>query len=183
MRVSRWLILVVVLVALAVAGPDVGTDRTSRSDLARRVQIGADPFATQQLAEIALSFEENVGQAAEPVRFLARGAGYQVLLAPTEVVVAVGKDDPAVVGIKLLHASTPSIVAGEEELGTVSNYLRGGTREHWRRGLRNFAKVRYSDVYPGVDVVYHGDQNQLEYDFVLAPGADARQIRLHYDRP
>ena len=55
-----------------------------------------------------------------------------------------------------------------------------GPRSQWRTGIANFARVRYQSVYPGVDVVYYGNENQLEYDFVLAPGANPDAIRLNF---
>ena len=55
-----------------------------------------------------------------------------------------------------------------------------GPRSQWRTGIANFARVRYQGVYPGIDVVYYGNENQLEYDFVLAPGANPDAIRLNF---
>ncbi|HTE18671.1 MAG TPA: tandem-95 repeat protein, partial [Armatimonadota bacterium] len=60
------------------------------------------------------------------------------------------------------------------------NYLRGNDPGKWRKGLPTYAKVHYESVYPGIDMVYYGNQNQLEYDFILAPGAAPEQIRLSY---
>jgi hypothetical protein len=69
---------------------------------------------------------------------------------------------------------------GEEQLPGKVNYFIGNDPTRWRTSLPTFARVRYSGVYPGVDLVYYGNERQLEYDFVVAPGADASRIRLHF---
>lgn len=66
-----------------------------------------------------------------------------------------------------------------ELLPVRTNYFVG-SRDNWRTGIASYARVRYRDVYPGIDVVYYGNERQLEYDFVLRPGADPREIRLHF---
>ena len=69
-----------------------------------------------------------------------------------------------------------------DRLPTRTNYFVG-RRDRWRTGIASYARVRYKAVYPGIDVVYYGNQNDLEYDFVLAPGADPRAIRLKVTGP
>jgi hypothetical protein len=65
-----------------------------------------------------------------------------------------------------------------EELPGKSNYFIGNDPTKWRTNVPNYAKVKYANVYPGVDLVYYGNQGQLEYDFVVQPGADPRSIQL-----
>ncbi|MBI3303648.1 MAG: SBBP repeat-containing protein [Deltaproteobacteria bacterium] len=72
-------------------------------------------------------------------------------------------------------------VAGLEELPGKVNYFRGNDPQRWRTDIPTYARTKYQDVYPGVDLVYYGDQRQLEYDFVVAPGADPGVIRLAFD--
>jgi hypothetical protein len=62
-----------------------------------------------------------------------------------------------------------------------SNYITGKDASRWRRNVVSFAKVRYRNVYPGIDLIYYGNQRQLEYDFVAAPGSDPNMIRLGFD--
>ena len=69
-------------------------------------------------------------------------------------------------------------MTGEEELPGKINYLIGKDPSKWRTGVATYAKVRYEQVYPGIDLVYYGNQRQLEYDFVVGPGADPARIRL-----
>jgi hypothetical protein len=68
-----------------------------------------------------------------------------------------------------------------EERPGKSNYFMGNDPRKWRTNMPNYTKVKYSNVYRGVDLVYYGNQRQLEYDFVVKPGADPRQIELNFD--
>jgi hypothetical protein len=80
--------------------------------------------------------------------------------------------------MKLLGANPRAKVSGLEELPGKSNYFIGKDPKKWRTNVPNYAKVKYANVYPGVDLVYYGNQGQLEYDFVVQPGADPAQIAL-----
>ena len=71
-------------------------------------------------------------------------------------------------------------MTGLDELPGKSNYFIGNDPAKWRTNVPTYAKVRYENVYPGIDLVYYGNQRQLEYDFVVAPGADPRAIRLAF---
>ena len=87
---------------------------------------------------------------------------------------------PAVLRLSLVGANPEPVIHGEAALPGKVNYLRGKDPAAWRTGLSTYAKVRYEGVYPGVDLVYYGTQGQLEYDLVLAPGADPTVIRLAF---
>ena len=82
------------------------------------------------------------------------------------------------VRMKLVGANPQAKVSGLDELPGKSNYFIGNDPKKWRTNVPNYAKVKYANVYPGVDLVYYGNQRQLEYDFVVQPGADPRQIVL-----
>jgi hypothetical protein len=86
-----------------------------------------------------------------------------------------------VVRLRLVGANVPATVTGAEELPGKSNYFIGNDPKKWRTNVPTCAKVRYHNVYPGVDLEYYGNQGgQLEYDFVVAPGADPNQIKLGF---
>jgi hypothetical protein len=87
---------------------------------------------------------------------------------------------PAVLRLSLIGANPDPVIRGEAALPGKVNYLTGKDPAAWRTGLSTYAKVRYEGVYPGVDLVYYGSQGQLEYDLVLAPGADPTVIRLAF---
>src|SRR5438128_2278682 len=72
----------------------------------------------------------------------------------------------------------PKRIQGLEQLPGKSNYFIGKDPKGWHTNVPQFAKVRYEEVYPGVDVVYHGNQKDMELDFVVAPGADPKAITL-----
>ncbi|MBI3666576.1 MAG: SBBP repeat-containing protein [Acidobacteria bacterium] len=124
------------------------------------------------------------------MRFLARLSGYRLLLTSTEAVLTLAQaaehsrseqSGRATVRMRLLAANTNPEVEGLDRLSGTSNYFRGRDPKLWQTNIPNYARVRFRDVYPGVDLVYHGAGRQLEYDFVLAPGADPGVIRLAFD--
>jgi hypothetical protein len=139
--------------------------------------------AAASFARIPLSFEANQGQTDPRVQFVAHGPGYSLYLAPGEVYVSLelqpgqqpgeGRD---VLRMKLRDASIRASVAGLEKQGGVVNYFVGNDPKKWHAGIATYGKVKYAGIYPGVDLVFYGNQSQLEYDFVVAPGADPGQI-------
>jgi hypothetical protein len=130
--------------------------------------------------KLPLHFEANQGQTDDQVRFLARGSGYGLFLTPTESVLALHKPEgsPAVLRMKLLGANPRPVVKGREELPGKSNYFIGNDPKKWRTNVPQFARVEYEEVYRGVSLAYYGNQGQIEYDFVVNPGADPKRIRL-----
>ncbi len=87
---------------------------------------------------------------------------------------------PTVLRMKLVGAKAAPAVVGLEELQGKSNYFLGNDPSKWRTNVPRYAKVKYERVYPGIDLVHYGNQRQLEYDFVVAPGADPTAIRLSF---
>ena len=85
-----------------------------------------------------------------------------------------------VLQMRLVGANSAPQISGVDETSAKSNYYIGNDPSKWRLNVSNFAKVHYAAVYPGVDLVYYGNQRQLEYDFVVAPGADPRVITLGF---
>jgi hypothetical protein len=144
------------------------------------------PSSAAVLANLPLSFEANVGQADAAVHYLAHGAGYALGLTDTGAVLdlhqgnARGQD--ALIRMELVGGNpTPQAVGLDQQAGH-SNYLIGNDPSQWHTDVPLFGRVEYQQVYTGIDVVYYGnDQHQLEYNFVLAAGADASQIGLHFD--
>ncbi len=129
------------------------------------------------LARLPLRFEANQGQFLSEVRYAARTGGLNLLLTNHGPKLAVAGAQP--VAITLLNSNPAPAITPLEPLSARTDYFIGH-RENWHTGVRSYAKVRYGGVYPGVDVIYYGSQGQLEYDFVLRPGADPRAIRLKF---
>ena len=125
------------------------------------------------MGRLPLRFEENRGQFDSPVRFMARSAGGKLQFTSRGPEFLVGS---STVEIGLVHGNAAPKIEPLDRMPAVTNYMVGA-RDRWRGGVANFARVRYQQVYPGIDVVYYGTQNQLEYDFVLAPGANPDAIR------
>src|SRR5580704_3011769 len=133
--------------------------------------------------KLPLSFEPNQGQTDSRVKFLARGAGYGLFLTADQAVLTLRSAARVSSSVRMLlaGANSAAAVTGDSQLPGKSNYFIGSDPAKWHSGIPQFAKVRYQGVYPGVDLVYYGNQGQLEYDFEVAPGADPGQIALRFD--
>ncbi|HEV2799546.1 MAG TPA: SBBP repeat-containing protein [Pyrinomonadaceae bacterium] len=168
--------------------------------------LAEETAARETYGKLELHFEANQGQTDASVNFLARGAGYALFLKPAEVVfrlrsasegahgdtaresfvkagdtrAAKGVQPSSVLRMKLVGADEGAHAEGLGELAGKVNYFSGNDPAKWRANVPTFGRVRYSEVYPGIDVVYYGNQRQLEYDFVVAPGADARAVSLKF---
>jgi len=182
------------------AGPVSATE--TRSVVLQKATPGQKIYLAENYGKLPLSFEANQGQTDGRVKFLSRGRGYRLFLTSSEAVLALHHskseaqnskgqiNDPRFLGVdpksqslsvlrlKLLGANPAIDVTGLEELPGKSNYFIGNDPKAWRTDVPNFAKVRYEDVYPGVDLIYYGNQGQLEYDWVVGPGADLDAIRF-----
>lgn len=158
--------------------------------------------------KLPLSFELNEGQTDAQVKFLSRGPGYTLFLTPNEAVVSLkrpkvhhrstpssstefffsplsqslplSEESGSVLRIQFVGSTPAPQILGKKALPGHVNYLIGKEPNQWHRGIPTFAKVNYQDMYPGVDLVYYGKQGQLEYDFVVAPGADPGLIKLAF---
>src|SRR5262249_40360627 len=93
---------------------------------------------------------------------------------------AIRDPQSAVLRMTLVGANGKPRISGVEPLQTTSNYFIGNDPGRWRTNVANFAKVKYESVYPGVDLVWYGNQGQLEHDFIIAPGADPTRIKLSF---
>jgi hypothetical protein len=176
--------VVVFAVVLAAATPPSSANRVSEA-----------------YGQLQLHFEANRGQTHEDVRFLARGPGYTFYLTAGEAVLVLARPNPdakrdsrsaperlskqpqgtpAVLRMSLVGAASKPLVQGLEELPGKANYFIDNDPSKWRTNVPTYAKVHYRSVYPGIDLIYYGNQRQLEYDFVVAPGADPKTIVLGF---
>jgi uncharacterized protein (TIGR03437 family) len=136
---------------------------------------------------VPLSFEPNQGQAASTVQFLSRGSGYALFLAPGQVVLNLERQQPAsdasadTLRMSLIGANAKANAVGMSPQPGVVSYFIGNDPKNWRSGIPTYGKVNYPQIYSGVDLVFYGNQRQLEYDFVVAPGADASRIAWRID--
>ncbi len=210
-QLSRQFIGVTLMAATAITGlvsSQRTTHASQEDESASFQQVEPMTLPEPSLARLPLSFERNVGQSDALVAYLARGQGYGLFLTSSEMVLALqrgaqpgeGADEqakadratslekahlaeperPSILRMRLAGASAKAPV-GEQELETRTNYFIGNDPEQWHTDVPNFAKVRYADVYPGVDLVYYGREGALEYDFVVAPGADPSAILMEWE--
>ncbi len=141
--------------------------------------------------QIPLSFEANHGQTDSKVKYFSRGKGYTLFLTANEAVLSLQKGEradnrniespPAVLKMRLSGASQTPDISGEEVLPGTQNYFIGNDPKKWRSDIPTYRKVKYQDVYPGIDLVYYGNQRQLEYDFIVDPGIDSKKIELRFE--
>src|SRR6266478_4930588 len=155
--------------------------------------------------KLPLSFEENVGQTAQEVRYVSHGAGYELFLTPQEAVLtlrtpvshdlsprhrfktmralreAARARTMTAVRMRLEGANPDAKISGMDKLLKKTNYFIGSDPKKWHSDVPSYSRVKYAGIYPGVDLIFYGKQRQLEYDFVVAPGADPRAIRLHLE--
>ena len=171
-----------------------------------QLKTGRSAQLVKAYGRLPLAFEANRGQTDPQVKFLSRGAGYTLFLTGDEAVLALrrasqkakgkgqrakeemGTDSslvsaqpalaPQVVRLRFVGANRHATSVGLDRLPGKSNYFQGGNPAKWHANVPNYRKVKYRGLYPGIDLVYYGNQRQLEYDFVLAPGADPGVIRL-----
>ncbi|HSS95914.1 MAG TPA: SBBP repeat-containing protein [Terriglobales bacterium] len=129
--------------------------------------------------QLPMAFEPNMGQTDSRVKFMARGSKYGLFLTGHEAVLSLAHASSPL-QMSLAGSNSNAEVSGTDALPGKSNYLIGKDPSRWHTNVPQFARVRYSQVYPGVDLVYYGKQGELEYDFQIAPGADPKQVALQF---
>jgi hypothetical protein len=162
--------------------------RTNSTKVAARASAApATGPVSAAYGSLPLSFEANRGQTDPRVQFLSRGNGYNLFLTSNEAVLSL--QQPAVttagghstvVRMRLLGSQRSPQVSGVNELPGKSAYFVGGDPTQWHSDIPNYGRVHYRNVFPGIDLAYYGHQGRLEYDFVLAPGADPGRIRIAF---
>lgn len=134
-------------------------------------------LAKDALAGLPLRFEANQGQFGPSVKYAAHAPGYDLLLTRQGPTLALRGSQSVELSLQRSNPA-PQIEALDPMRARTDYFL--GKRSNWHMHIANYQRIRYREVYPGIDVVYYGRQNQLEYDFVLQPGADPAAIRLQF---
>ena len=158
---------------IAVSGQQVST-----------TQPRAHTRIPQNYGRLPLSFEENQGQTNAAVKFVSRGPGYTLFLTTDGAVLTLRHKErniDSTFRMYIVGANPAVSVTGIDELPSKSNYFIGADPNKWRTNVKNYANVRYHDIYPGIDLLYYGNPQHLEYDFVVAPGVNANSIRLKFE--
>jgi len=168
--------------------------------LAATASADAQPAAVQpptharpaEYGRLPLTFEMNQGQTGSEVKFLSRGSGYTAFLTtggmvlslrPSAVVTAPGSvvlraGGNATVQFTLVGATQSPTVVGEDPQPGRVNYFFGNDPTKWHTDVPTYGRVRYKNVYPGIDLLYYGNRRQLEYNFEVQPGSDPRRIQF-----
>lgn len=165
----------------AAPAQDVASDRAARTRVA------------ENFGKLPLSFEINKGQIDKAVKFLSHGPGYDLFLTANEAVLRVPKPralkeekepnvrEGTVLRLKFLGANGTPEVEGQDELPGKVNYFVGNDPAKWQRNVPTYKKAYFKDVYPGIDVVYYGNQQELEYDLIVAARANPKLIRFNVE--
>ena len=168
----------------------LGGDSPREPQQLQRWLPGARQLASEVFERLPLSFEPNAGQASPEVKFVSRAKGCALLLTSPGPLLklrpggdAANPDAPGDVCVRMSGTRSGVVPEGLEALPGKTNYIVGNNPSRWRTGIPNFAKVLYRGLYPGVDMVIYGQHGSFEYDFVVAPGADARAIKFHVEGP
>lgn len=180
------------------------TDR-SRTRPEAEPAVIADARSTPEDAERAgkvfnrlpLLFEANAGQAESEAKFVARGDGFGLMFKPDSVAMVVkerAKSAPseagaqaeassqvAVVHMKMAGANPGPRLTPRGKQPTRLNYMIGSDASNWHADIPTYSELIYEQVYAGIDVRYYGNRRQLEYDFIVSPGADPDRVRLDFE--
>jgi hypothetical protein len=206
---ARCIVPLLVVIAVASFVALGGGRRRTAAAPAALAPTAVQARVRANYAALPLAFEENLGQTDSQVKYLARGDGYTLFLTPNDAVFSlrsgsadaasasrrtivaknvaknpaprpVKTESTAVVHMQLTGARLPATVAASDQMPGKSNYFIGNDPSKWRTAVQHYARVSYQDVYPGVNLAFHGAQRQPEFDFVVAPGADPAPIGFHF---
>ena len=169
---------------------------TLENIVSNKTEVKTEAEKNLQIAEnygnLPLHFEPNQGQTDKSVKFFARGKGYGIFLQDKSATLVLSeqpktkdqksKTNPktAVLRMNIIGANS-SAGNGADELAGKTNYFIDNDSSKWQTNVANYGKVKFEKIYDGVDLVYYGNQRRLEYDFVVAPNADANQIKLNFE--
>jgi hypothetical protein len=186
------------------SGPIASNHSVASAQPATQLSVAQKENVANGYGKLPLAFEANQGQTAPEVRYLAHGQSYQLFLTNQEAVLTLRQ--PATSGAKSSKGVSPvaarvhrksnaalktsvlrmhfdganpaAEIAGTKQLPGKTNYFIGNDPKKWHTDIPSYEAVRYRGVYPGVDVLFYGRQQRLEYDFIVAPGADPKAIAL-----
>lgn len=190
-RFARLLVIVAVLVGL-------GTVADSHAQIAAAGSAGITlkPAAVPSRFRAPISFEANVGQGPSRFAFVSHGQGYSAGIAANEFDLRVEKPSKPVAGLsyplnaipqahlaadlalRLLGSDAQAKIAGLDQASSRANYFLGKDQERWHANVAQYESLKSSSIYPGIDLLFHGNLDRLEYDFALAPGSDPSVIKI-----
>jgi hypothetical protein len=184
--------------------PTTGDRTAASTQPAAQLNAVQKENLTSAYGALPLAFEANQGQTAPEVRYLAHGQSYQLFLTNQDAVLTLRHPAAAVarstasaspVAARMRHKPNAAVktsvlrmhfdganpaaeIAGTKQLPGKTNYFIGNDPKKWHTDIPSYEAVRYRGIYPGVDVLFYGREQRLEYDFIVAPGADPNSIAL-----
>lgn len=159
------------------------TSFSKQSHAVSQIQTQDSSDSLVQYFKLPMHFEENKGQTSELVKFLTRGQKYTFYFTPQEIVMDLQNERNVsyALSMQFVNLSPSCKLIGIEELAGKSHYFIGKDHKNWLKDIPHFSKISYQNIYPGIDVVFYGNQQQLEYDIKVAPGSDPKAIRMKID--
>lgn len=166
---------------------------TPKAGAARNASVRRDSQLLEAYGKLPFAFEENIGQSDSQVRFLSRGKGYELFLTPAAAVLELRhsaanssailhtvkpEQSASMLGVVFEGASGNVQIDGVDQLPGRTDYFVGNNPKNWHTNLSSYSRVQYRGIYPGVDLIFYGKQQKLEYDFVVAPHGDPTKIAL-----
>ena len=210
MRFSAYVATIAVLSTVSLIAIFHGQANLARQMAGRKLQAanrapGMDAKQIAAYGRLPLSFQENLGQTDSRVRFVSRGSGYELFLTQAEAVLALRHSQPAaasprervpalrrdraahlretasVLRVRFAGSNPAAEITGDAALPGRVDYFIGKNPANWRTNVPSYARVKYRSIYPGVDLIFYGNQRRLEYDFIVAPDADPKAIALEVE--
>lgn len=166
-----------------------------------KLRTSASKYMVKSFAKLPMQFEENEGQVEdENVKFISRSKGYTLVLTSNKTIFSIpnfregrnsirektglkseAKGELQRLEINLVGSNLSPQMMGVDELPGKSNYFLGNNQENWITDVKNYSKVQYSKVYNGIDLIFYGNHEKLEYDFIVSPGANPDAIVMQID--
>ncbi len=163
--------------------PELAAAIASDSNPERAVSTGTRK--TSHAVRSPLYFEINSGQESDDILFTSITPNYKLSLRQQDVVLSVRSDIPETgafshVRIIAEKSNKAAKVTGIKPLNSSSNYFKTSNRSNWHTDVAHFSGVRYTEIYPGINLEFYGNNQEVEYDFIVSPGSDPAQISLSY---
>ncbi len=180
------LLIAAAIILIALAGGTrgyrrIGTNLGSASGQQTIAKFGTRTRAMNFYPEIPMSFEANDARDDTRTRFTSRGRGYRLLLTDEGATFAFKTNAEASISrlkMTLLGANHDARISGIDKLPGRANYFFGRDPNGWKKNVASYSKVRYEEVYPGIDLVFYGKNHDLEYDFKVQPAARPADIGI-----
>jgi hypothetical protein len=187
--IRRPVMLVLTLISLLCASipthsmAGLVVNSSEESPQIKQLDKNSTQKALQDYGNLPLHFEMNQGQVDKTVKYIARGQGYTLTLSSQKAVLKLvdAHKKGAAIRMTFPGSNVNSLIEGQQLADTKINYFIGNDKSKWLKDVATFRETLQRDVWPGIDLVWHGRRQQLEYDFIVKPGVNPSQIQLAFD--